>query len=40
MTERMNLAQYREYVGASSVSASGRVAPVAACSEAVERVEA
>ena len=30
-TERMNLAQYREYVGASSVSASGRVAPVAAC---------
>lgn len=29
MTERMNLAQYREYVGASSVSPSGRVVPVA-----------
>ena len=28
MTERMNLSQYREYVGASSVSASGRVVPV------------
>jgi len=28
MTERMNLAQYRQHVGASSVSASGRVVPV------------
>ena len=27
---RMNLAQYRQHVGASSVSASGRVVPVAA----------
>ena len=29
MTERMNLAQYRQHVGASSVSPSGRVVPVA-----------
>ena len=35
MTERMNLAQYREYVGASSISASGRMVPVAAVKESL-----
>ena len=31
----MNLAQYRQHVGASSVSASGRVVPVAAVKESL-----
>lgn len=35
MTERMNLSQYRQHVGASSVSASGRVVPVAAVKESL-----
>ena len=35
MTQRMNLSQYRQHVGASSVSASGRVVPVAAVKESL-----
>ena len=35
MTQRMTLSEYRQHVGASSVSASGRVVPVAAVKESL-----
>ena len=35
MTARMTLSEYRQHVGASSVSASGRVVPVAAVKESL-----